>query len=77
MPGRTPFYDSRRGPNAFEYYFQPVCAGELAQQGPPMLTCEQREKVRAVQSLDLITEKHMMLTRGPSHGMPQIRIPQT
>ena len=45
FPGRTPFFDARQGPNAFEYYFLPICDGEPAQQGPPMLTCEQRERV--------------------------------
>ena len=45
FPGRTPFYDARHGTNAFEYYFLPICDGEPAQQGPPMLTCEQRERV--------------------------------
>lgn len=45
FPGRTPFFDAKHGTNAFEYYFQPICDGEPAQQGPPMLTCEQRERV--------------------------------
>jgi len=45
FPGRTPFYDAAHGLNAFEYYFLPVCDGEPAQHGSPMLTCEQRERV--------------------------------
>ena len=45
FPGRTPFYDAAHGPNAFEYYFLPVCDGEPAQSKSPMLTCDQRERV--------------------------------
>ena len=45
FPGRTPFYDAAHGPNAFEYYFLPVCDGAPAQSKAPMLTCDQRERV--------------------------------
>jgi len=46
FPGRTPFYDAAAGPNAFEYYFRPACAGTPPpQQTVPQLTCEQREAV--------------------------------
>ncbi len=46
FPGRTPFYDSSVGRNAFEYYFQPFCATQPpAQESPPALSCEQREQI--------------------------------
>ena len=49
FPGRTPFYDRVRGGNAFEYFFRPICRGHAAaQQAPPSLSCEQREKVHRV-----------------------------
>lgn len=50
FPGRTPFFDRAAGPNAFEYYFRPVCAGTAEpQQDTPQLTCEQREAVHRQQ----------------------------
>ena len=49
FPGRTPFFDAKHGGNAFEYFFKPVCHGhQRAQEAPPMLSCEQREKVHRV-----------------------------
>jgi hypothetical protein len=50
FPGRTPFFDREAGPNAFEYFFRPVCAGAAKpQQAAPQLTCEQREAVHRQQ----------------------------
>jgi hypothetical protein len=50
FPGRTPFFDREAGPNAFEYYFRPVCAGAAEPpQAAPALTCEQREAVHRQQ----------------------------
>ena len=49
FPGRNPFYDASHGPNAFLYFFQPLCRAHApAQQSPPTLTCEQREQVHRV-----------------------------
>ena len=46
FPGRTPFYDAEAGPNAFDYYFRPACAGTPPPQlTVPPLTCDQREAV--------------------------------
>ena len=49
FPGRTPFFDAGHGRNAFEYFFKPICGGRpAAQLAPPMLSCEQREKIHRV-----------------------------
>jgi len=47
-PGRTPFFEKARGPNAFEYYFRPLCENPPSQLAAPKLTCEQREQVHRV-----------------------------
>ena len=47
-PGRTPFFESSAGPNAFEYYFRPLCENPPSQLAAPMLSCEQREQVHRV-----------------------------
>ena len=33
FPGRTPYFDARRGNNAFTYYFKPVCDAGAASKG--------------------------------------------
>ena len=48
-PGRNPYFDVAHGHNAFEYYFRPICSAQaLAQEAPPSLSCEQREKIHRV-----------------------------
>mmetsp|Transcript_41991 Transcript_41991/g.84272 ORF Transcript_41991/g.84272 Transcript_41991/m.84272 type:complete len:325 (-) Transcript_41991:328-1302(-) len=49
FPGRNPFFEAAHGSNAFEYFFEPICLRHsMAQDSPPSLTCEQREKVHRV-----------------------------
>eukprot|EP00322_Chrysochromulina_rotalis_P024153 CAMPEP_0115877934 /NCGR_PEP_ID=MMETSP0287-20121206/26494_1 /TAXON_ID=412157 /ORGANISM="Chrysochromulina rotalis, Strain UIO044" /LENGTH=354 /DNA_ID=CAMNT_0003333495 /DNA_START=126 /DNA_END=1190 /DNA_ORIENTATION=+ len=49
FPGRNPFFDATHGPNAFEYFFQPICGtSQHPRAAAPTLTCEQREVVHRV-----------------------------